>query len=178
MAALPKMIYGGTKIGTVMYNEKEVHTIIEQQSNGTNIAVYHKHWGNKNTGGGCYTKRVTHKHTGNSSEGSGCYTKPVYHEHTDSCYKLIKERRTGTLKYSGPVDNSPGYSWYMCTTCNTMVQEHSTVEIYGEHVCNENEYEQNPSCGKTEDAIDHYDLGCGKEEGSIEYKLNCGFDLK
>ncbi len=56
MSALPKMIYGGTRVGTVIYNGKEVLNIIEQVAAGNNRTIYHKHIGNPDIKGGCYTE--------------------------------------------------------------------------------------------------------------------------
>lgn len=55
MAALPKMIYDGTRVGAVMYNGQEVFNIVERSDNGSIKHIYHKHQGDRDHKGGCYT---------------------------------------------------------------------------------------------------------------------------
>ena len=186
MAALPKMIYGSTQIGTVIYNGKEVFNIVEQQSDGSSMTIYHKHTGNRNTGGGCYTKKVTHKHIGNPSIKGGCYTIPVYHSHTDSCYpqKTMPACYWGQITY--PASTVPGINtgdYWRCTCSCGEVAEGSTAGGISVVPGSMHKAEttiadrtKDPTCGKTESSIDNYDLGCNKTEASIEYQLGCGFD--
>lgn len=63
MSTLPKIIYGGTRVGTVIYNGTEIFHIVEQSANGENIPIYHKHRGDQNHYGGCHTKSRTETET-------------------------------------------------------------------------------------------------------------------
>ncbi len=96
----------------VANNSAEVHY---EDSAATSNLFYHEHYGDPNSGSGCYTipvyhvhtkecyKTVPHVHLGKNNEhivgkdkitteeggGGGCYTIPYYHQHTDACYEDV-----------------------------------------------------------------------------------------
>lgn len=89
MAALPKIVYNNQKVNNIVLDSQPVYYIKDQ--NGT--VLFHQHYGNKSTGGGCYTKST-------------------YHKHTNSCYRIDRN----TYRCGGWLDHESG-GWYYCGKC-------------------------------------------------------------
>lgn len=176
MATLPRINYSGIRVQNLYYNGQEIYNLtIDGQIR------YHKHSGNKDNGGGCYTIAVQHRHQGNSNTNGGCYTNPVYHTHTDQCYPshTVPACTWGGWVQVGSTVAGSIPTWRATCSCGA-VQTGSIAgggQPSGIHIPEHIEYDttQPPICGRA-GTIDHYDVSCGKSEATIEYFPGCGFD--
>ena len=121
-----------------------------------------------------------HVHTGNSNSGGGCYSVPIKHTHVSACYTVTQ--RTGII-HSHTTSWGDG-TWdcrYECSTCGTMVGREGLnpdgsptkwgiTETGGTHHCTPI---NKLTCGKSDGAIDHYELGCNiSTEQILSYEIS------
>jgi len=93
MAALPKINYNGIRVQNLYYNGQEIDNLtIDGQ------VRYHKHRGNSNTYGGCYTIEKTKTE----------YKDEVHHWHVTG--------RGDTINWSGEIVQGEGETHYISTT--------------------------------------------------------------
>ena len=101
-----------------------------------------------------------HEHEGISdTTANGCYTTPVYHSHESSCYVTC----TGTMvRVDSYKAGYPETTFYVLK-CNKCGAE-DTGTSKNDKPC----YIKTTNCGKNTNTLDHYSLGCGKTEDTIE----------
>ena len=165
--------------------------------------IFHRHIGNRETGGGCYTNPIEHQHQGDAAGGGGCYTKPVKHKHTGSpetgggCYgKVIPHTQHGPECYRSETHTHG--SDCLSGRCTITYTEKELIEVYTAvcRVHGETAHERRAAiashsdCGQGEvDVVreqcqscanfltrTHMFINCGKQEGTTQI-LECTKDV-
>ena len=108
LAGMTLFAHGNEKVYEEVQPPQEIVTEIyhrhagnkEEQGGCYSVPVSHQHQGDEKSGGPCYQTPVYHTHQGNESESGGCYTVPVTHEHQGNeqqggaCYGEITHTHT------------------------------------------------------------------------------------
>jgi len=167
LAALPKIIYGSIKVGTVMYDGQEVFHIIEQLPDNEVRHIYHKHQGDPEHNGGCYTieknktetRTVTHAWSiiglvrTENFEGEVVAGEGTSHIISEIYSVRDEHGHTGEM------------SWCMMATGARAAMEHSwefTSDAYGNASGKSDPAPREFETSKTSPVkVTYYDLGCG-----------------
>ncbi len=122
---------------------------------------------------------VKHKHVGSSVQGTGCYTVPVYHVHDGTtssygrCYTNPSHTHIGSSTNGGPGTcfQTPVYHTHEGTCYdannNIVCGINASVPLYYANTCGQ-QITYSRTCGKNEQTIDYYKVGCGKTEDTVE----------
>ena len=119
-------------------------------------------------------QELRHKHAGTTTAGGGCYSNAIPHSHSPgTCYGTCTVSKGG-CNGGGTRDdrylNCPAYdTHYDCGmgTIRTTIRHHDSEE----HKTGYRMTHEYLTCNKG-GKIDHYELGCGKQDGDIDsYKI-------
>lgn len=136
----------------------------EIQGGCYSIPINHVHQGDEKTGGACYQTAIPHIHQGSADEGGGCYTNPVYHEHQGdeeqggACYEPVIHTHTDDCYSSG-----------ICTVYYT---QGDIIDTWYENCFNH----QNSVFVRAQGTASHGDCGMGTVSTELIYCQSCGLN--
>ena len=170
----------------------ESHAAHQHSDSCYTIQGAHSHSGDSTNGGGCYTTPIYHVHTGDSVNGGGCYTTVKTKTETKTCTDTIQIFNSGTEEgtcsncsithyfttfdygYHCPTNNTNQYTGRLkhCVSCGNETIS-GTVSGSKEHTVSYDVTYYELGCGKTEDTVESWEMGCGLEESAGTKVLTC-----
>lgn len=162
----------------------ESHAAHQHSDSCYTIQGAHSHSGDSTNGGGCYTTPIYHVHTGNSTNGGGCYTVEKTKTQTKTCTDTVQQLQ-GSSSYPSGKCNSCNQDTYFTKVpyvkvCPTTGQQTSTGSLSSCAKCGAITYDGITSGSSTHTVsydVTYYELGCGKTEDTVEsWEMGCGLE--